>query len=80
MKDFMNAVCTNIMHLTPKKILTYYAGNYHQYVKTRAENEVQQMKQYEKQQEEIKHIKQFISSCGTYSNLVRQAKSRQKVA
>jgi len=37
------------------------------------------MKRYEKQQEEIQHIKQFIASCGTYSNLVRQAKSRQKV-
>lgn len=37
------------------------------------------MKQYVKQQEEIKHIKDFIASCGTYANLVRQAKSRQKV-
>jgi ATP-binding cassette subfamily F protein 2 len=37
------------------------------------------MKQYAKQQEEIKHIKDFIASCGTYANLVRQAKSRQKV-
>jgi len=41
--------------------------------------EVDQMKRFHKQQEEIAHIKQFISSCGTYSNLVRQAKSRQKV-
>jgi len=37
------------------------------------------MKRYNKQQEEIQHIKQFIASCGTYSNLVRQAKSRQKI-
>ncbi len=78
-QDFLNAVCTNIMHLTPRKVLTYYSGNYATFVKTKKENEVQQMKQYEKQQEEIKHIKQFIASCGTYSNLVRQAKSRQKV-
>jgi ATPase subunit of ABC transporter with duplicated ATPase domains len=28
---------------------------------------------------EINEIKQFISSCGTYANLVRQAKSRQKI-
>merc|ERR1712072_478752 len=37
------------------------------------------MRAYVKQQEEIKHIKDFIASCGTYSNLVRQAKSRQKL-
>ena len=34
---------------------------------------------YVKQQEEIAHIKAFIATCGTYANLVRQAKSRQKV-
>ena len=28
---------------------------------------------------EIADIKQFIASCGTYANLVRQAKSRQKI-
>jgi len=37
------------------------------------------MKRYHKQQEEIAHIKAFIASCGTYSNLVRQAKSKQKI-
>lgn len=49
------------------------------YHKTRAEQEVNQMKQYAKQQEEIAHIKKFIASAGTYANLVRQAKSRQKI-
>ena len=37
------------------------------------------MKAYHKQQEEITHIKKFIASAGTYANLVRQAKSRQKI-
>ena len=37
------------------------------------------MKAYEKQQDEIKHIKKFIASAGTYANLVKQAKSRQKI-
>eukprot|EP00128_Syssomonas_multiformis_P015609 Colp12_sorted_trinity150504_noHs@26976 len=77
-QDFLNGVCTNMMVLRLQK-LTYWTGNYDQYQKTREELEVQQMKQYEKQQEEIKHMKEFIASCGTYSNLVRQAKSRQKV-
>jgi len=37
------------------------------------------MKMYHKQQEEIEHTKKFIASCGTYANLVKQAKSRQKM-
>lgn len=78
-QDFLNGVCTNIMHLTPQKTLQYYGGNYDTFVRTKTENEVNQMKQYVKQQEEIKHIKEFIASCGTYANLVKQAKSRQKI-
>ncbi|ORY47221.1 P-loop containing nucleoside triphosphate hydrolase protein [Rhizoclosmatium globosum] len=78
-QDFLNNVCTNIVEFNHKKQLVYYAGNYDTYVKTKAELEVNQMKAYEKQQAEIKDIKQFIASCGTYANLVRQAKSRQKI-
>ncbi|KAK0461727.1 P-loop containing nucleoside triphosphate hydrolase protein [Desarmillaria tabescens] len=78
-QDFMDSVCTNIMDLTPKKKLVYYTGNYTVYVRTKKENEVNQMKAYNKQQEEILHIKKFIASAGTYANLVRQAKSKQKI-
>ncbi|KAI9005958.1 P-loop containing nucleoside triphosphate hydrolase protein [Gaertneriomyces semiglobifer] len=78
-QDFMNGVATNVIELTPKKQLLYYSGNYDTYVKTKGELEVNQMKAYEKQQAEIAHMKQFIASCGTYANLVRQAKSRQKI-
>ncbi|KAJ3355722.1 hypothetical protein HDU83_002727 [Entophlyctis luteolus] len=78
-QDFLNNVCTNIVEFNHKKELVYYGGNYDTYVKTKHELEVNQMKAYEKQQEEIRDIKQFIASCGTYSNLVRQAKSRQKI-
>jgi len=77
-QDFLNTVCTNIINLT-NKTLVYYGGNYDQFVKTKQDLEIDQMKRYNKQQDEIVHIKQFIASCGTYSNLVRQAKSRQKV-
>ncbi|KAI8320331.1 P-loop containing nucleoside triphosphate hydrolase protein [Martensiomyces pterosporus] len=78
-QDFLNTVCTNIIHITPKRRLVYYGGNYDTFVRTKAENEVNQMKAYEKQQAEIEHIKKFIASAGTYSNLVRQAKSKQKI-
>ncbi|CCF60334.1 hypothetical protein KAFR_0J02700 [Kazachstania africana CBS 2517] len=77
-QDFLNGVCSNMLDMRLQK-LTAYGGNYDSYVKTRSELETNQMKQYNKQQEEIQHIKKFIASAGTYANLVKQAKSRQKI-
>lgn len=77
-QDFLNGVCTNMIDMRLKG-LQMYGGNYDSYVKTRSELETNQMKQYYKQQEEIAHIKKFIASAGTYANLVRQAKSREKI-
>jgi ATP-binding cassette subfamily F protein 2 len=77
-QDFLNGVCTNMIDMRLKGIQNY-GGNYDSYVKTRAELETNQMKQYAKQQEEIQHIKKFIASAGTYANLVKQAKSKQKI-
>ncbi|KAH8702454.1 putative ribosome biogenesis ABC transporter Arb1 [Talaromyces proteolyticus] len=76
--DFLNGVCTNMIDMRGKQLL-YYGGNYDSYHKTRDEQETNQTKAYNKQQEEIAHIKKFIASAGTYANLVRQAKSRQKI-
>ncbi|KAG5440468.1 hypothetical protein PCK2_000496 [Pneumocystis canis] len=78
-QDFLNHVCTNIIELTMNRQLLYYKGNYDTYVRTKHELEVNQMKAYAKQQEEIAHIKKFVASAGTYANLVRQAKSKQKI-
>jgi ATP-binding cassette subfamily F protein 2 len=75
----MDEVCTNMIDITLQKKLVYYGGNYTTYVRTKSENEVNQMKAYAKQQEEIAHIKKFIASAGTYANLVKQAKSKQKI-
>lgn len=77
-QDFLNGVCTNMIDMRQKQLM-YYGGNYDSYVKTRTEQETNQMKAYQKQQEEIAHIKKFIASAGTYANLVKQAKSRQKI-
>lgn len=76
--DFLNGVCTNMIDMRDKQLI-YYGGNYDSYIKTRTEQEVNQQKAYVKQQDEIAHIKKFIASAGTYANLVRQAKSRQKI-
>ncbi|KAK7954858.1 atp-binding cassette sub-family f member 2 protein [Apiospora saccharicola] len=76
-QDFLNGVCNNMIDMR-KQQLMYFGGNFDSYTKTRAEQEVNQMKAYEKQQAEIAHIDKFIASAGTYANLVRQAKSREK--
>jgi ATP-binding cassette subfamily F protein 2 len=77
-QDFLNGVCTNMMVMQRRK-LKFWKGNYDSYLSTRADQDKNQQTQYNKQQEEIAHTKQFIASCGTYANLVRQAQSRQKL-
>jgi ATP-binding cassette subfamily F protein 2 len=76
-QEFLNGVTTHTMVMQRKK-LKVWGGNYDSYVQTRAEQDKNQMTLYKKQQEEIAHIKAFIASCGTYANLVRQGKSREK--
>lgn len=78
-QDFLNNVCTNIIHITPLQTLKVYQGNYDTFVKTKEELEINQMKRYRKEQDDIKHIKDFVASCGTFSNLVRQGKSKLKI-
>merc|ERR1719158_2084069 len=78
-EDFMNGVCNEIMQLTVDQKLVFWGGNYDAYVKTRSELEVNQMKAFEKEQSDIKHLEEFIRSCGTYSNLRKQADSKQKI-
>jgi len=78
-QDFLNGVCTNIMHLKDKK-LSYYTGNYDTYIKTRAEKEENQMKQYNREQDQIAHMKNYVARFGHGSaKLARQAQSKEKV-
>lgn len=77
-QDFMNTVCTNIIHLH-QKAMTYYGGNYDTYLAVRAEKEEHQMKRYDTEQAKIAHYKDFIARFGHGSKkLARQAKSREK--
>jgi len=77
-QDFMNTVCTHIVHLTQRK-LTYYTGNYDMYVQTRRELEENQMKQYNYEQDQIKQMKQYIAKFGHgTAKLAKQAQSKEK--
>uniref|UniRef100_A0A915ML04 ABC transporter domain-containing protein n=1 Tax=Meloidogyne javanica TaxID=6303 RepID=A0A915ML04_MELJA len=55
-QDFMNNVCTNVIHLFQKKLI-YYTGNYDTFIKTRLELLENQAKRYKWEQEQIKHMK-----------------------
>nr|QNH67898.1 ATP-binding cassette transporter subfamily F member 2 [Brachionus rotundiformis] len=77
-QDFLNGVCTNIIHLNKQK-LTYYTGNYDQYVQTRLELETNQAKRYQWEQDQIAHMKNYIARFGHGSaKLARQAQSKEK--
>merc|ERR1719281_1630846 len=67
-QDFLNGVCTNIMHMH-KNSIKYYGGNFDAYVQTRMEQEENQ----------IKHMKNYIARFGHGSaKLARQAQSKEK--
>jgi ATP-binding cassette subfamily F protein 2 len=78
-EDFLNNVCTKIVHLHQGK-MAYYSGNYNQFIKTKAELEENQMKLYEKEQNQIADMKDYIARFGHGSaKLARQAQSKEKV-
>lgn len=77
-QDFLNGVCTNIIHMQNKK-LKFYTGNFDQYIQTRSELEENQMKQYKWEQEQIASMKEYIARFGHGSaKLARQAQSKEK--
>jgi len=77
-QDFMNGVCTNIIHLD-QKTLKYYGGNYDTFVKTKEELEENQEKRYQWEQDQIAHMKNYIARFGHGSaKLARQAQSKEK--
>jgi len=77
-QDFLNGVCNNIMHFDQRK-LKMYGGNYDTFMRTRMELEENQMKQYQWEQDQIAHMKNYIARFGHGSaKLARQAQSKEK--
>lgn len=77
-QDFLNGVCTNIIHMNSKR-LKYYTGNYEAFMRTRMELLENQAKQYNWEQDQIAHMKNYIARFGHGSaKLARQAQSKEK--
>ena len=56
------------MHMDLRK-LKIYGGNYDQFMKTRGEQVEAQMKQYNWEQEQIAHMKEYIARFASFLNL-----------
>ena len=77
-QDFLNGVCTHIVRLS-NKTLSYYTGDYDTFQKTLEADSVIQQRKHDKEQADIKHLREFIASCGTYADKMKQANSKQKI-
>lgn len=78
-QDFMNSVCTHIVNHS-KKRLVYYSGNYDMFVKTKEEKEEEQEKRYKAEQDQIKHMKNYVAKFGQgNAKMAKQAQSKEKV-
>jgi ATP-binding cassette subfamily F protein 2 len=79
-QDFLNNVCTHMIHFTSRRKLQTYDGNYDQFIKTKSEKEENQQKQYKWEQEQMKHMKEYIAKFGHgTSKNAKQAQSKEKV-
>jgi len=58
-RKFLNAICTDIVHLHSKR-LDHYKGNYDNYEKTMSEKLSLQQREYEAQQALRSHVQEFI--------------------
>ncbi|PAA65748.1 hypothetical protein BOX15_Mlig024741g1, partial [Macrostomum lignano] len=77
-QDFLNGVCTNIIHMRHKRLI-YYGGNFDQYMQTRMEMEENQMKRFKWEQGQISNMRNYIARFGHGSaKLARQAQSKEK--
>ena len=76
-QDFLNAVCTNTVWLHQAR-LAYYGGNYDVFCKVVADHEKIQLREYEKQQADMKKLEDFVR-VNKANGVAASAKSKKKV-
>jgi len=76
-RGFLNEVCTDIMEFKKKK-LTYYRGNFDNYVKLRDENTRNAMRVYHAYQEKRDHMMEFITKFRANAKRATMVQSRIK--
>jgi ATP-binding cassette, subfamily F, member 3 len=76
-RDFLDAVCTHIVHLEFQKV-GLYTGNYSAFEGQRAARLAGQQSAYIKQQRDIGHMQKFVERFRAKATKARQAQSRLK--
>ncbi|WP_394193473.1 ATP-binding cassette domain-containing protein [Pseudoalteromonas atlantica] len=76
-REFLDAVVDQIWHIDQQKI-NVYKGHYSQFERQKAERLLQQQAMFEKQQEQIAHLEQFITRFKAKASKAKQAQSRVK--
>ena len=61
-RTFLDAVSTDVIHLTNKKRLEYYKGNYTNFQKVKAQKYTNDMRTYKAQQMRRNHIQEYINT------------------
>ena len=76
-RDFINSISDQILHIENQKI-TSYTGNYSSFEVQRAQCLAQQQANYQKQQQRINEITQFVNRFKAKATKAKQAQSRLK--
>lgn len=76
-REFLDAVVDQIWHID-KQLINVYKGNYSQFERQKAERMLQQQAMFDKQQEQIAHLEQFITRFKAKASKAKQAQSRVK--
>ena len=76
-REFLDAIVGEIWQIYQQQIHTY-KGNYSQFERIKAEKLAQQQSNYEKQQDQIAHLENFIRRFKAKATKAKQAQSRVK--
>lgn len=76
-RDFLDNICTNIIHIEHKK-LNCYTGNYTDFEVERAQRLALEKAMYDKQQTELAHMQAFVDKFRYKATKAKQAQSRLK--
>jgi ATP-binding cassette, subfamily F, member 3 len=74
---FLDKVVTQVYEVS-RTMITKYKGNYSDYLQQKAENYERELKRYEKQQEEVAKLKDFIQRNIARASTTKRAQSRRK--
>ena len=76
-REFLDTVVDQIWHID-RSLINVYKGHYSQFERQKAERMAQQQVLFEKQQEQIAHLEQFITRFKAKASKAKQAQSRVK--